>query len=73
LIQVCADVANRATLAREVRALEAAGRVHRRARRRLLVLDRDSATGVEAPGVTVVPAYEWLLAAIGDEPSAHIA
>jgi uncharacterized protein len=63
LIQVCADVAAEDTLARELRALVAAGRVHRRASRRLLVLDRDAASGEGAPGVEVQPAYEWLLEA----------
>jgi hypothetical protein len=29
---------------------------------RLLVLDRDALTRVNAPGVEVQPAYEWLLA-----------
>jgi hypothetical protein len=63
LIQVCADVAGQATLERELRALDAAGRVHRRARRRLLVLDWESKTRVDAPGVLVESAGEWLLQA----------
>lgn len=67
LIQVCADVTAETTLAREVRSLDAAGRVHQRAARRLLVLDRDSATHVDEPGVDVLPAYEWLLGASGGE------
>jgi hypothetical protein len=67
LIQVCADVTAEATLARELRALDAAALPHRRAARRLLVLDRDSATRVDAPGVRVEPAYEWLLASSGEE------
>jgi hypothetical protein len=67
LIQVCADVRAEATLARELAALDAAARVHPRATRRLLVLDRDSATRVDAPGVRVEPAYEWLLAAAGQD------
>lgn len=61
LIQVCADVTAEATLTRELRALESAARAHPRATRRLLVLDRDSATRVGAPGVSAVPAHEWLL------------
>ncbi len=61
LIQVCADVTAGATLARELRALEAAAS-HPRAARRLLVLDRDSASRVNAAGVEVQPTYEWLLA-----------
>jgi hypothetical protein len=67
LVQVCADVTAEATLARELRALAAAAPAHRRAVRRLLVLDRDSMTQVDAPGVRVEPAYEWLLAAAGEE------
>jgi len=62
LIQVCADVSVADTLARESRALTAAAQDHSRAVRRLLVLDRDALTRVNAPGVEVQPAYEWLLA-----------
>lgn len=62
LIQVCADVTARATLERELRALDAAGCEHRRADRRLLVLDRESASRVNAPGLQVQAASEWLLA-----------
>ena len=61
LIQVCADVFAPDTLVREVRALTAAAQYHSRAVRRLLVLDRDALTRVNAPGVEVQPAYEWLL------------
>jgi hypothetical protein len=45
-----------------MRALTAAASEHPRATRRLLVLDRDQALRVEAPGVLVQSAYEWLLA-----------
>jgi predicted AAA+ superfamily ATPase len=61
LIQVCSSVTSEATLARELRALDQAGRVHPRAVRTLLVLDRDSATHVTPPGVRVMSAPEWLL------------
>jgi predicted AAA+ superfamily ATPase len=61
LIQVCADVQNPETLARELRALTGAAKAHPRAVPRLLVLDRDGLSGVSAPGVQVQPAYEWLL------------
>lgn len=61
LIQVCADVSSQQTLERELRALEAASLDLPRARRTLLVLTRDAATSVEAPGVEVLAAYEWLL------------
>ncbi|MDI6771408.1 MAG: ATP-binding protein [bacterium] len=62
LVQVCADPSDRATMARELRALEEAAREHRRAKRWLLVLTRDQVPAVTAPGVVVQPAYEWLLA-----------
>jgi len=63
LIQVCADLSAPETLARELRALMAAAAEHPRAARRLLVLDRDALASVNAPGVEVIPAYEWLLSA----------
>jgi len=62
LVQVCADPSAAETLARELRALTAATSEHPRARRRLLVLDRDQALRVTAQGVLAQPAYEWLLA-----------
>lgn len=62
LIQVCADVSDPATLERELRALDAAGREHRRAAKRLLVLSRDDVPHVQTRGVEIQPAYEWLLA-----------
>jgi predicted AAA+ superfamily ATPase len=61
LIQVCADLRSSETATRELRALAAAAQEHPRARRRLLVLDRDAAGEIEAPEVSVQPAYEWLL------------
>lgn len=61
LVQVCADPLDLATLERERRGLEAAGAEHRRAAKRLLVLDRHAAPRVTIPGVEVKPAYEWLL------------
>ncbi len=61
LIQVCADLRSAETAAREQRAFEAAAIEHPRARRLLLVLDRDSAGEIKVPGVEVQPAYEWLL------------
>ena len=61
LLQVCADVRNSETLARELRALSDAAKTYPRATQRLLVLDRDALSGVSAPGVEVQPAYEWLL------------
>jgi hypothetical protein len=67
LIQVCADVTARPTLERELRALDSAARTHPKARRHLLVLDRDSQVHVEAPGVEVQPAWEWLLRSADEE------
>ena len=61
LIQVCASLKSPETVARELRALDAAAKEHPRAQRRLLVLDRDTAGEIEAPGVEVLPAYEWKL------------
>jgi uncharacterized protein len=61
LIQVCADPTDGQVLARELRALHAAGADHPRASSWLLVLDRGQARRIDAPGVTVRPVYEWLL------------
>ncbi len=65
LIQVCASLRSPETVARELRALDAAAKEHPRAQRRLLVLDRDTAGEIEAPGVEVLPAYEWKLSEPG--------
>jgi hypothetical protein len=46
---------------RELRALTQAAQTLPGATRRLLVLTRDQAISVEASGVSVQPAYEWLL------------
>jgi predicted AAA+ superfamily ATPase len=62
LIQVCADASDPVTAEREFRALIEAGDIHPSARRRLLTLTRDGAPTDVPPGVTVQPAYEWLLA-----------
>ena len=61
LLQVCADVSSAETLDRKLRALPAAAVELGGARQRLLVLDRDDRAAARAPGVEVVPAYEWLL------------
>lgn len=63
LIQVSADVSAPTTLAREVRALEAAAADYPGARRRLLVLNRDAVAAAQAAEIEVQPSYEWLLAA----------
>jgi predicted AAA+ superfamily ATPase len=62
LVQVCADPSAPATMDRELRALTHAAQTDARATRRLLVLTRDQAIPLEASGVSVQPAYEWLLA-----------
>jgi uncharacterized protein len=61
LLQVCADIADAETLAREIRALEEAGQDHPDAGRRLLVLNRDSLVESSLPGITVQPAADWFL------------
>lgn len=61
LIQVCADASDPATAERELRALQAARTIHAGASGRLLTLTRDGVPGAAPPGVTVQPAYEWLL------------
>jgi uncharacterized protein len=62
LIQVCADASDPATAERELRALIEAGEVHPKANKRLLTFTRDDKPATAPPGVTVQPAYEWLLA-----------
>jgi uncharacterized protein len=63
LIQVCASMGAPDTAQREVRALEAAAQDHPRARRLILVVDRDSVADFKhATEIEVLPAYEWLLA-----------
>jgi hypothetical protein len=61
LIQVCADASAKETAARELRALEEAGRTYPDAGRLLLTLTRDGSPSSETPGVTVRPAYDWML------------
>ncbi len=61
LFQVCADASDLTTAEREFRALIEAGEIYPSARRRLLTLTRDGAPAQVPPGITVQPAYEWLL------------
>ncbi|RPJ08330.1 MAG: ATP-binding protein [Spirochaetaceae bacterium] len=61
LIQVCADPGDPDTLAREVRALEEAGRIHKKAVKRLLTLTRVAPRPAIPDDVIVQPVYEWLL------------
>ena len=60
LIQVCADASAADTAARELRALHEARQMHPQARPWLLTLTRDGASAA-AKGVTVQPAYQWML------------
>ena len=62
LIQVCADITDAGTRARELRALDDAAQEYPRATRRLLVLDRGSLPTSASPGVVVQTVYEWMLA-----------
>jgi predicted AAA+ superfamily ATPase len=66
LIQVCADPSSPGTRARELRALAEAAKDHPRAKRRLLVLDRDALAGAGEAGIEILPTYEWLLAGSTD-------
>ncbi len=63
LIQVCADLSAPETRVRELRALEAAAKIHPYAAKRLLVLDRDAIGPADDAGTEIRPAYEWLLEA----------
>lgn len=62
LIQVCADLSDPATAARELRALASAGTRFPQAGKRLLTLIREGIPGDLPAGVQAQPAYEWLLA-----------
>ncbi len=61
LIQVCTELGKPETMARELRALEEAARLHPHALRRLLVLEHERTAAIKTPGVRVQPVYEWLL------------
>lgn len=63
LIQVCADASDPAVSARELRALAGAGGAFPRAGRRLLTLTRDGAPPEVPAGITVQPAYQWMVEA----------
>lgn len=62
LIQVCADASAANTQSRELRALEEARKAYPKARAWLLTLTRDRAPASVPKGVTVWPAYQWMLA-----------
>ena len=57
---MCAEIADAATLTRELRALADAALDYPRATQRVLVLHR-GALALDQPGVLVQPVYEWLL------------
>lgn len=61
LIQICADATAPETAERELRALVAAGDRYPDAQKLLLTLTRDGIPADLADGVTVQPAYSWLL------------
>ncbi len=65
LIQVRAELSSLET--RALRALSAAAEDYPRATRRLLALDRDAFARADAPGIEVLPAHEWLLAAAEED------
>ena len=62
LIQVCADLSDPATAARELRALAAGAKQFPRARRRLLALTQDRLPADLPAGVEMQAACEWFLA-----------
>ncbi len=61
LIQVCADLSSPDTGEREVRALSEAGKEYTRARKRLLVLDRESALQLQFHDIVLETVSDWLL------------
>jgi predicted AAA+ superfamily ATPase len=63
LIQVSANPSDAATAERELRALDEAGRLFPKAKRRLLTLTRDAIPPKVPRGVGAQAAYEWMLAA----------
>ena len=69
LIQVCADLSDPATAARELRALAAGGALFPTARKRLLTLTRDGLPAETPADVEAQSACEWLLAPPSPPPS----
>ena len=68
LVQVCADLSDPATAAREQRALAAAGKRFPKARKRVLTLTRDGFPAEWPAGTEVQTAGEWLLEEAGEAP-----
>ncbi len=69
LLQVCADLSDPATAAREYRALAAGGEMFPDARRLLLTLLRDGLPAEVPAGMEVRTACEWFLETAGGEVS----
>ena len=67
LLQVCADLSDPATAAREFRALAAGGEMFPGARRLLLTLLRDGVPAEVPAGIEVQTACEWFLETAGGE------
>jgi predicted AAA+ superfamily ATPase len=61
LIQVSSDPTDDLTAERELRALEEAGRIYRKAVPRLLTLTFDAMPANVPAGIVAQPAYEWML------------
>ena len=61
LIQVCADITERAVWEREIRAMESASQMYPDSIKRILTATRDTLPAAVPPGVIVQPAYEWML------------
>ena len=68
LVQVCADLSDPATAAREQRALAAAGKRFPDARKRVLTLTRDGFPAEWPVGTEVRTAGEWLLEEAEEAP-----
>lgn len=66
LLQVCVTVEDPDTLAREVRALQAAALAYPQARQRLLTLESRQPYPALPPGIEILPAWQWMLARCGD-------
>lgn len=61
LIQVCADLSDAVTLARELRALRSAAQAEPSARQLLLVMSADVASGIDGGHVEIRSACDWML------------
>jgi predicted AAA+ superfamily ATPase len=64
LIQVCSDATDPDTAGRELRALVEAGRLYKKATKRMLTLNRDSIIRGVPEDIVVQPAYEWILSGV---------